>query len=259
MRIAGRGHVGSQAYYVLEGDTISLPAVSDRHFLGWTVAPAAADPVLYNGAYTVSSSDANGAIIDFEPVYADTIEVILGGVSQGRFMAGETVSLPAVADRDDGAPFLGWSVSIGDYQSSGVYTGSYTVVESDFDYGVYTMEFTQVYGAAPTPEVTYTVTAGDLEVTATAGTVVYLPSLPDTDDKLFMGWQVSGQSQYYAGVYTVNAADAVDGRITLTAYYTDAPTPTPSGDGSGNDTVLVAMVVFVILLQVLLAFGVLRK
>ena len=57
----------------------------------------------------------------------------------------------------------------------------------------------------------------------------------------------------------MNAHDAVDGKITLTAYYTDAPTPTPSGDGSGNDTVLVAMVVFVILLQVLLAFGVLRK
>ena len=115
----------------------------------------------------------------------------------------------------------------------------------------------------PEPGVTIQVTVGGTAVGVFgAGDTVSLPVLQDRDDGApFIGWKL-GES-VYAVSYTVTADDVAEGSLAFEAAYGAVPElgtePAPSGGSSGSDTIVVALMVFVIILQVVVAFALMRK
>ena len=256
------------------GDTVSLPVLPDDEdgapFIGWKL-----DGKVYAVSYTVTADDVAAGPLTFAAVYGDapeptpepepevTVEVIIAGESRGEFAEGDVVVLHILPDRADGAPFIGWELD------GKVYSGQYVIAAADLAGA--SLTFVAAYGDAPepTPEpepgVTIQVTVGGTVLGEFgAGDTVSLPVLQDRDDGApFIGWKL-GES-VYAVSYTVTAEDVAAGSLAFEAAYgavpepAPTPEPAPSGGSSGSDTIVVALMVFVIILQVVVAFALMRK
>lgn len=119
------------------------------------------------------------------------------------------------------------------------------------------------YAPEPEPEVTVEVIIdGESRGKFAEGDVVVLHILPDrADGAPFIGWELNGK--VYSGQYVIAAGDLTGDSLAFEAAYGAVPEPgsepAPSGGSGSNDTVVVALMVFVIVLQVVVAFALMRK
>lgn len=261
--------INGKTYEMAAGDVVNLPVLEKTgfEFLGWQILVDGTErPGYYTGQYVITEADVEaGVLIGFEACYQQTlvpepgvtIQVTVGGTVLGAFGAGDTVSLPVLPDNADGALFIGWKLG------EDIYAVSYTFTAEDVAAG--SLTFAAVYGDAPEPEPEVTVEViidGESRGKFAEGDVVVLHILPDrADGAPFIGWELNGK--VYSGQYVIAAGDLTGDSLAFEAAYGAVPVPgsepAPSGGSGSNDTVVVALMVFVIILQVVVAFALMRK